>query len=59
MVPHLVQLYRDGEFPVDKLASVYSATAIDQALEDLRAGKVCTSASACVSQDNADPSTGD
>ncbi|RMJ26962.1 alcohol dehydrogenase [Aspergillus sp. HF37] len=41
VVPRLVQLYRDGKFPVDKLSKVYSANYIDKALHELHAGKVC------------------
>ncbi|RJE25379.1 alcohol dehydrogenase [Aspergillus sclerotialis] len=40
IVPRLVQLYRDGKFPVDRLSKIYPAGAIDQALEELHSGKV-------------------
>lgn len=40
MIPRLVELYKQGKFPVDKLSKVYPAEHLDQALEDLKTGKV-------------------
>ncbi|OPB39093.1 hypothetical protein A0O28_0047980 [Trichoderma guizhouense] len=40
MIPRLVELYKQGKFPVDKLSKVYPAEQLDQALEDLKTGKV-------------------
>lgn len=41
VLPRLIQLYRDGKFPVDRLSKVYPAKDIDKALHELHAGKVC------------------
>jgi hypothetical protein len=40
MIPRLVELYKQGKFPVDQLCKVYPAERIDQALDDLKSGKV-------------------
>ncbi|KAL7911354.1 hypothetical protein GGI35DRAFT_447225 [Trichoderma velutinum] len=40
MIPRLVELYKQGKFPVDRLSKVYPAEHLDQALEDLKNGKV-------------------
>ncbi|RFU75754.1 polyketide synthase, enoylreductase [Trichoderma arundinaceum] len=40
MIPRLVELYKQGKFPVDELSKVYPAEHLDQALDDLKAGKV-------------------
>jgi hypothetical protein len=40
MSPRLVELYKQSKFPVDKLSKVYPAEQLDQALEDLKTGKV-------------------
>ncbi|KAL7943565.1 GroES-like protein [Trichoderma barbatum] len=40
MIPRLVELYKQGKFPVDKLSKVYPAENLDQALDDLKSGKV-------------------
>lgn len=40
MIPRLIDLYRQGKFPVDQLCKVYPAENLDQALEDLESGKV-------------------
>ncbi|PNP54027.1 hypothetical protein THARTR1_05234 [Trichoderma harzianum] len=40
MIPRLVELYKQGKFPVEKLSKVYPAEHLDQALEDLKTGKV-------------------
>jgi Zn-dependent alcohol dehydrogenase len=39
-LPQLISWYKEGKFPVDKLAKVYDADCLEQALEDLHAGKV-------------------
>ena len=40
LLPHLITLYKQGKFPVDKLAKVYSADALDTALDDLHSGRI-------------------
>lgn len=40
MIPRLVELYKQGNFPIDKLSKVYPAEQLAQALEDLKTGKV-------------------
>ncbi|KAL4746670.1 hypothetical protein BDW72DRAFT_210218 [Aspergillus terricola var. indicus] len=40
IIPQLVQWYKEGKFPVDKIVRIYPATELDKALEDLKAGKV-------------------
>ncbi|KAL1868981.1 hypothetical protein Plec18167_007983 [Paecilomyces lecythidis] len=40
IIPYLVQLHRDGKFPVEKISKVYPATKLDEALDDLKSGKV-------------------
>ncbi|KAJ5662360.1 Polyketide synthase enoylreductase [Penicillium maclennaniae] len=40
LLPQLLEWYKQGKFPVDKLAEVYSVDSLDQALEDLKAGKI-------------------
>ncbi|EHK15298.1 uncharacterized protein TRIVIDRAFT_38685 [Trichoderma virens Gv29-8] len=40
LIPRLVELYKQGKFPVDKLSKVYPAEQLDQALSDLKTGKV-------------------
>ncbi|KAH6990023.1 chaperonin 10-like protein [Ilyonectria destructans] len=39
-IPQLMELHRQGHFPVDKLCKVYSVKDFDTALSDLRQGKV-------------------
>ncbi|KAL4957650.1 chaperonin 10-like protein [Aspergillus filifer] len=39
-IPQLVEWYKDGKFPIDKIVQVYPAGELDKALEDLKAGKV-------------------
>ncbi|KAK7423658.1 hypothetical protein QQX98_000848 [Neonectria punicea] len=39
-IPQLMELHRQGHFPVDKLCKVYSVKDFDRALDDLRQGKV-------------------
>lgn len=41
-MPRLFQLYRDGKFPVDRLAKIYPAKQLDQAIADLKSGLVST-----------------
>lgn len=40
LLPQLLDLYRQGKFPIDKLAKVYEVDSLDRALEDLNSGKV-------------------
>lgn len=40
ILPQLIDLYKQGKFPVDKLAKFYKADAIEQALSDLHSGSV-------------------
>ncbi|KAJ6135375.1 Polyketide synthase enoylreductase [Penicillium capsulatum] len=40
LLPQLLDLYKQGNFPIDKLAKVYDINSLDQALEDLHSGKV-------------------
>jgi Zn-dependent alcohol dehydrogenase len=39
-VPRLFQLYREGKFPIDRLAKVYPAEQLDKAIADLKSGLV-------------------
>ncbi|KAJ6088710.1 Polyketide synthase enoylreductase [Penicillium sp. IBT 16267x] len=38
ILPQLIDLYKQGKFPVDKLAKIYKADSIEQALNDLHSG---------------------
>ncbi|KAJ5623016.1 hypothetical protein N7490_011621 [Penicillium lividum] len=40
LLPQLLEWYKQGKFPVDKLAKIYNTDSLDQALEDLKAGKI-------------------
>ncbi|KAL6238412.1 hypothetical protein BDW75DRAFT_237510 [Aspergillus navahoensis] len=40
IIPQLVQWYKAGKFPIDRIVQVYPATELDKALDDLKAGKV-------------------
>ncbi|OQE43041.1 hypothetical protein PENCOP_c003G06260 [Penicillium coprophilum] len=40
IVPYLIDLYKQGKFPVDKLARIYAPDALEQALADLHSGSV-------------------
>ncbi|KAJ5779621.1 Polyketide synthase enoylreductase [Penicillium paradoxum] len=40
IVPQLIDLYKQGKFPVDKLAKIYAPDALEQALADLHSGSV-------------------
>ncbi|KAH6605524.1 hypothetical protein Trco_004677 [Trichoderma cornu-damae] len=40
LIPRLFQLYRDGKFPVDRLARFYPAEQLDQAIADLKSGLI-------------------
>jgi Zn-dependent alcohol dehydrogenase len=40
IVPQLIDLYKQGKFPVEKLAKIYPPDAIEQALADLHSGNV-------------------
>lgn len=39
-IPQLMELHRQGHFPVDKLCKIYSVKDFDTAMSDLRQGKV-------------------
>ncbi|OQV09147.1 Alcohol dehydrogenase GroES-like domain-containing protein [Cladophialophora immunda] len=39
-LPQLIELFKQGRFPVDKLGKVYPASSIDSALKDLKRGSV-------------------
>ena len=38
-IPQLVQFFKEGKFPVDKLATYYAFEDIHKAMEDARSGK--------------------
>ncbi|GAD91859.1 hypothetical protein NECHADRAFT_77081 [Paecilomyces variotii No. 5] len=40
MIPQLLQLFREGKFPIDRLAEFYPAYKLPQAIEDLKSGSV-------------------
>ncbi|KAJ5138487.1 Polyketide synthase enoylreductase [Penicillium bovifimosum] len=40
IVPQLIDLYKQGKFPVDKLSKLYSPAELEQALADLHTGTV-------------------
>ncbi|KKP04923.1 AreB protein [Trichoderma harzianum] len=40
LIPRLLELYRDGKFPVDCLAKVYPAEQLDKAITDLESGLI-------------------
>jgi aryl-alcohol dehydrogenase len=40
LIPHLVELYRAGRFPLEKLTAFYPLTDINQAVADAQAGRV-------------------
>ncbi|CAG8038329.1 unnamed protein product [Penicillium salamii] len=40
IVPELIDLYKQGKFPVDKFARIYTPDALEQAMSDLRSGNV-------------------
>ena len=39
-VPRLIQYYRQGELPLEKLVTSYPFSAINQAIEDAKRGRV-------------------
>lgn len=39
-IPEIVRLYKNGEFPLDKIIKVYPFTQLEQAVNDSKAGKV-------------------
>lgn len=39
-IPQLIELYRQGRFPIDKLITFYPLNEIDQAVQDMESGKV-------------------
>jgi Zn-dependent alcohol dehydrogenase len=39
-LPFLAKLYQEGNFPVDLLQKQYSASDINRAVEDMKAGRV-------------------
>ncbi|TPX22077.1 hypothetical protein DIZ76_013941 [Coccidioides immitis] len=40
LIPRLVKLYREGNFAIDRISTVYAAERLDEAMEDLKAGRV-------------------
>ncbi|KAJ5295933.1 hypothetical protein N7508_010754 [Penicillium antarcticum] len=40
LVPQLIELYKQGKFPVNKLAKIYTPDTFEQAMHDLHAGTV-------------------
>ncbi|KAJ5770000.1 uncharacterized protein N7511_002051 [Penicillium nucicola] len=40
LLPQLVDLYKQGKFPIDKLAKIYTTDNFDEAIHDLHAGTV-------------------
>lgn len=40
LIPELLQMWRQGRFPFDRLVAEYPLAQLDAALEDFRAGKV-------------------
>ncbi|KAK4865163.1 hypothetical protein LT330_001786 [Penicillium expansum] len=40
IVPQLIDLYKQGKFPVDKLAKIYAPSDFEQAMADLHSGSV-------------------
>lgn len=49
LIPSLVELYKQGRFPFDRLVKYYEFDQIEQALEDSRTGKVTPEAVMCMS----------
>jgi aryl-alcohol dehydrogenase len=39
-IPHLIELYRQGRFPLDRLVTFYTLDQINQAVEDTEHGNV-------------------
>jgi aryl-alcohol dehydrogenase len=39
-IPQLIELYRQGRFPIDKLITFYPLNEINQAIKDMESGKV-------------------
>jgi aryl-alcohol dehydrogenase len=39
-IPQMIELYRQGRFPIDRLVTYYDFKDINQAVEDLEKGKV-------------------
>ena len=39
-IPKLIELYRQGQFPIDKLIKTYPLDQINQAIKDMESGKV-------------------
>ncbi|KAJ9647615.1 hypothetical protein H2204_000245 [Knufia peltigerae] len=48
-LPRLIELFKEGKFPVDKLGKIYPATSIEDALRDLKRGLV-SAAQRCASR---------
>ncbi|KAJ5148319.1 hypothetical protein N7526_001671 [Penicillium atrosanguineum] len=40
LIPQLLLLFREGKFPIDRLAKLYPADQLPQAIEDLKSGSV-------------------
>ncbi|OHW93768.1 alcohol dehydrogenase [Colletotrichum incanum] len=39
-IPRLIAMHRDGQFPIDRLTKFYSASQLNQAMQDMTSGKV-------------------
>ncbi|KAK7890532.1 hypothetical protein LTR67_007740 [Exophiala xenobiotica] len=40
LIPRLVKMYQEGSFPIDGLSKIYPPTEMDQAIDDMKSGKV-------------------
>ncbi|EED20608.1 alcohol dehydrogenase, putative [Talaromyces stipitatus ATCC 10500] len=40
VIPHLIELFNQGKFPVQQLTKIYPANRLDEAIEDVKRGKV-------------------
>jgi hypothetical protein len=40
LVPQLIDLYKQGKFPVDRLAKIYTPETFEDAIHDLHSGTV-------------------
>lgn len=40
ILPHLIDLFNEGKFPVRELTKIYPANRLDDAIEDLKSGMV-------------------
>ncbi|GKT44984.1 aryl-alcohol dehydrogenase [Colletotrichum spaethianum] len=39
-IPRLIAMHQDGKFPIDRLAKIYPASQLNQAMQDMASGKV-------------------